>query len=107
MRSALIAMLGFSLLLPLTGCKMNTAMSVNEFYEFCLDDENDDCDGSGICSSYQAALSKPYDNVQSCLTECNRLDRELWMANVTDGCAGSVGNATDWCEQYCRRNYKK
>ncbi|MFP5220737.1 MAG: hypothetical protein ACLGSA_00450 [Acidobacteriota bacterium] len=107
MRTAPFVLLLASLLLPLTGCKMNTAMSTSEFYEFCLDDENDDCEGSGICSSYQTALSRTYDGVQSCVAECNRLDRELWMANVVDGCAGSVGNATDWCEQFCRRNYKK
>ena len=96
------------MLLLLSGCKMNTRMTTDEFYEFCNDEfaHSEDCDSQSICSSYRDILSVPYADAKTCAAECNKLDSREWMANVMTDCSATVGDATDWCEQFCRRNYK-
>lgn len=98
--------------LVLAGCQGATVskkMSLDEFTEFCNDEFawNQDCDSSSICSSYSSALSQEFVDVKSCVAACNGLDRQLWMANAMTDCEATVGNATDWCEQFCRRKYQK
>lgn len=96
--------------LALTGCQgVSKKMSLGEFTEFCNNEFawNDDCDSDSICSDYTAVLSQEYKGVRDCVAACNSLDSKEWMANVMTDCAATVGNATDWCEQYCRRKYSQ
>jgi len=97
-----------ALILP--GCQnVGKQMSVGEFVTYCNDQFswNDDCDSGGICNAFQAALDKQYPDRASCHAACDKVDTQEWMANVTNECAVTVGNASDWCEQYCNRKYPK
>jgi len=109
MRAFLVVLLAVACLALLGGCKNPPKMSLDEFQEFCNDEFGyaEDCDSGSICSSYARALAGPFPGVKDCLAACNAQDKALWMQNVMTDCSAVVGNATDWCDQYCRRKYQQ
>jgi hypothetical protein len=109
MRNFMAYALAALFMVSFTGCKkvVNTAMSLEEFSEFCNNQYGyaEDCDSAPLCSDYVLALSQPYPDVKSCTQACNKLDAHLYMATVMTECANVVDGAVDWCEQYCHRKY--
>ncbi|GFK93655.1 hypothetical protein NNJEOMEG_01489 [Fundidesulfovibrio magnetotacticus] len=109
MRAILVSLLAAASLILLAGCKNPPKMSLDEFQEFCNDEFGyaEDCDSGPICSGYAQAVSRQFQGVKDCVAACNAQDKAYWMENVMTDCAAVVGNATDWCDQYCRRKYQQ
>ncbi|MFZ5428326.1 MAG: hypothetical protein ACOZEN_15280 [Thermodesulfobacteriota bacterium] len=96
--------------LVLAGCQgAGKRMTLEEFNTFCNDQFawNEDCDSGDICQSFRSALSQEHSGRAACHAACNKVDTAQWMENVMTSCAATVGNASDWCEQYCNRKYPK
>ena len=109
MNKTLAALAALLLTASLSGCTgVSKSMSLDEFGEFCNDEFGyaEDCDSGSICATYRQALDRQFASVKECTSLCNKIDSELWMQNVMTECSAVVGNATDWCEQYCHRNVK-
>lgn len=79
-------------------------MTVTDYYEYCsaLPGPNA-CLSDPICDRFRQELSAPPSELAACLAMCRKTGDALYVANLTNGCAGILDRAIDLCDQFCRR----
>ena len=79
-------------------------MTVTDYFEYCsaLPGPNA-CLSDPICNRFKQELSQPPTALSACLTMCRKTGDDLYVANLTNGCAGILDRAIDLCDQFCRR----
>ncbi|GFK94141.1 hypothetical protein NNJEOMEG_01980 [Fundidesulfovibrio magnetotacticus] len=101
MRHVLTALLLFSL----AGCAgADRPLTLSEFYGFCWPmQQGSGCWDDNLCEDYRGFLQQEQTSKAECIKGCNEIETMEWRQNALRGCDGSIRNATDWCEKYCRR----
>lgn len=108
MRSTLLVCFA-TLLLGLAGCGPTRPMTESEFRGFCYQTDEPrfaDCDTISVCGGYSTALGMQDPSLGKCLAECDSVHSAQYMTYVATGCAIANESAWDWCQKYCRTNYK-
>ena len=97
----------WTLVLILTGCAgAERPLTLEEFYAFCWPSQiNYDCWDDSLCQTYKDYLAQEHASKQECIKGCNTLQMEEYRQNALRGCDVPIRDATDWCEQYCRRYF--
>ena len=90
--------------LLLCGCAARGPMTDSEFLGFCgsANSRRGGCDSIALCDAYLHVVGAPQAGLQPCLEGCEEVRRKLAQANRNGACAGSLRNANDWCNRYCR-----
>lgn len=103
MRHALL----LGLLLALSGCAgADRPLTTSEFYGFCWPRQmGSGCWDDNLCQDYRDYLEQEHESKAECIAGCNKMQTAKWRADAMHGCDGSIRNATDWCEKYCRRYF--
>lgn len=92
----------FAVLL-LSGCGARGPMTDSEFLGFCGSaDRRGGCDSVALCDAYLHVVGAPQSGLQPCMEGCEDVRRKLVAANRNGACAGTLRNANDWCNRYCR-----
>jgi len=81
-------------------------LTLKEYYGFCWTRQIDSgCWDDNLCADYRDYLGQEHAGKADCIAGCNELQRQKLSADAVRNCGGSIRNATDWCEIYCRRFY--
>jgi len=77
-------------------------LTTEEFYGYCWPQQMNVCWDDNLCATYKAYLEMDHASKADCIAGCNKLQNALMQRDAVRGCMGAIGNATDWCEKYCR-----
>ena len=79
-------------------------MTVLDYFEYCSALPGPDaCLSDPICDRFKQELSQPPTALSACLAMCRKTGDDLYVTNLTNGCAGTLDRAIDLCDQFCRR----
>ena len=84
-------------------------MTVTEFNGFCYqtgEGRFQSCDTIGVCNPYNVVMNTAQPSLQKCLQECQEIHDSQVGTYQDMACAGPNDSANDWCQRYCRTNYK-
>lgn len=79
-------------------------MNLSDFYGFCSAlPTPDGCFSDPLCQRYRKELAVAPADLPGCLDLCQRLENDLYVSNLTNGCENILERAQDLCDQFCRR----
>ena len=90
--------------LVLSGCAgAERPMTLKEFYGFCWPSQINVCMDDYLCDDFRGWLDQEHASKEECLKGCNAMQMHKIQNDALKGCTFAIRNASDLCEQYCRR----
>lgn len=96
-------------LLLLTGCSLSQPVTESSFKGNCYQHVNGRrtaCDTIPICDEYLPVMSPEFPSQAKCMEECAAVYKTQYHALTNTPCIATSQFAYEWCQRYCRSNFK-